>query len=187
MPTGYTIEDQEGLYFLTLQVVGWVDLFTRQTYRDIIIDNLNFCQNKKGLNLFGYVIMSNHLHLLAQSDYGRLSSVIRDFKSYTSKCFLVNIQSEKESRREWMLNYFEFAAKKHKRNSNYQIWTHENHAEHIYTEKFMAQKLDYIHSDPVRSGIVENTEDYIYSSARNYADMDAIIDIDLLSLKWKTY
>ena len=51
----------------------------------------------------------------------------------------------------------------------------------------MAQKLDYIHSDPVRSGIVENTEDYIYSSARNYADMDAIIDIDLLSLKWKTY
>ena len=54
MPTGYTIEDQEGLYFLTLQVVGWVDLFTRQTYRDIIIDNLNFCKNKKGLNLFGY-------------------------------------------------------------------------------------------------------------------------------------
>ena len=92
-----------------------------------------------------------------------------------------------KNRREWMLNYFEFAAKKHKRNSNYQIWTHENHAEHIYTEKFMAQKLDYIHSNPVRSGIVENQEDYIYSSARNYADMDAIIDIDLLSLKWKTY
>ena len=187
MPTGYKIEDQEGLYFFTLQIVGWIDLFTRQIYRDIVIDNLKFCQNKKGLNLFGYIIMSNHIHLLAQSEYGKLSSVIRDFKSFTSKCFLEHIQTERESRCEWMLKYFEFAAKKHKRNSNYQIWTHENHAEHIYTEKFMAQKLEYIHSNPVRSGIVEKPEDYKYSSARNYADLDALIDVELLMLKWKTY
>jgi len=187
MSTGYQIKDQTGLYFLTLQIIGWVDLFSRQVYRDIFIDNLNFCRKKKGLNLFGYVVMSNHVHLLAQSNDGKLSSDIRDLKSYTSKVFLDQIQSDLESRKEWMLKYFEYAAKKHKRNSKYQIWTHENHAEHIYSEKFVAQKLDYIHNNPVKAGLVHAPEDYMYSSATNYADLESVMDIDMLNLKWKTY
>jgi viroplasmin and RNaseH domain-containing protein len=44
---------------------------------------------------------------------------------------------------------------KHKRNAEYQFWTHENHAEHIFSNKFMVQKLAYIHNNPVRTGIVE--------------------------------
>jgi REP element-mobilizing transposase RayT len=63
MPTGYQIDNQSGLYFLTLQVVDWVDVFTRQVYRDIILSSLEYCVKNKGLVLHAYVIMSNHVHL----------------------------------------------------------------------------------------------------------------------------
>ena len=105
----------------------------------------------------------------------------RDFKSYTSKELIKEINHANESRRDWMLNIFSFEAKKRKCNSNYQVWTHENHAELIYSNKFIWQKLNYIHNNPVRTGIVQYTEDYLYSSARNYADLDSLMDIVLLT------
>ncbi len=187
MSTGYKILEQGELHYLTLQIVGWVDLFTRQIYKDIIIENLKYCQENKGLVIYGYVIMSNHIHLLVHAENNNLSNVIRDFKSYTSKVFLKTIEHySKESRKEWLLNYFEHSAKKHKRNSKYQIWTHENHAEYIYSERFINQKIDYIHNNPVEAGIVFNAEDYIYSSARNYARLDYILKVEFLDKKWKT-
>ena len=91
MSTGYKIHDKDGAYFLTFQIVGWVDLFSRQEYRDIVIESLKYCQKEKGLNLFAYVIMSNHIHLLAQSEVGNLSGFIRDFKNFTSKRFIDSI------------------------------------------------------------------------------------------------
>ena len=86
-----------------------------------------------------------------------------------------------------MLQLFKSAACKHARNSKYQFWTHENHAELIYSNKFIAQKLKYIHYNPVRAGIVKNVEDYIYSSAVNYSGESGVLDIELLSIEWKTY
>ncbi|MEN8122608.1 MAG: hypothetical protein ABFS35_19860 [Bacteroidota bacterium] len=61
MSTGYKISEKEGAYFLTFQIVGWVDIFTRKTYRDIAIESLIYCQKNKGLEVFAYVIMSNHI------------------------------------------------------------------------------------------------------------------------------
>ncbi|MBK8807090.1 MAG: transposase [Bacteroidales bacterium] len=188
MSTGYKIEEQDSMYFITMQIVGWVDLLTRQIYRDIIINNLKFCQQNKGLVIYGYVIMSNHIHLLAQSEKNVLSATIRDLKSFTSKVFIDYIENNsEESRSEWLLHYFEYAAKKHKRNSKYQIWTHENHAELIYTDNFINQKLEYIHYNPVKAGIVKQPEDYIYSSATNYAGLDSLLQVELLNTKWKTF
>ena len=184
MSTGYQIADQEGAYYLTLQVVGWVDVFTRQIYRDIIIENLRYCQQNKGLTIFSYVIMSNHIHMLVQSQHANLSATIRDFKSYTSKLIIETIESGNESRREWMLKQFENAAKEHERNSKYQFWTHENHSEHIYTDKFVRQKLEYIHMNPVRSGIVKQPEDYVYSSASYYAGLESVLEVQILTTKW---
>lgn len=187
MTTGYRIKDQEGAYYLTLQVVGWVDIFTRQIYRDIIIKNLKYCQEHKGLTIYAYVIMSNHIHILVQSQNGALSNTIRDFKSYTSKVILNTIENDIESRKEWMMNYFEHAARLHERNSKYQFWTHENHAEHIYSDTFVRQKLEYIHNNPVKAGIVRKPEDYIYSSACNYAGLDSVIDVVILTTKLITF
>ena len=79
-----------------------------------------------------------------------------------------------------MLKQFEFAAKKHKRNSEFQIWTHENHAIELFSPDFTYQKLNYIHFNPVRAGIVLNSEDYLYSSARNYAALENRLEIDFL-------
>jgi len=169
MPTGYQIADQERPYFLTLQVVEWVDIFTRKIYRDIIVDALNYCSENKQLEIYGYVIMSNHLHLIARSSKGDLSGTLRDFKSFTSKEILKAIEEENESRVKWMLAIFKNAAIRHKRNSDFQFWTHENHAMEIFSSRFFEQKLDYIHANPVRAGLVESPEEYIYSSAKNYA------------------
>ncbi|GHT49095.1 hypothetical protein AGMMS49982_01790 [Bacteroidia bacterium] len=63
MSTGYKISEQDELHYVTFQIVRWVDLFTRQIYRDIVIDSLRFCQQHKGLEIYAFVIMSNHIHL----------------------------------------------------------------------------------------------------------------------------
>jgi REP element-mobilizing transposase RayT len=104
MSTGYQISDQNAAYFITLQIVEWVDVFTRDNQKRLIIDNLRYCQKNKGLEIFSFVIMTNHLHMIARSNKGELSSLIRDFKSFTSKEMLKLIDSETESRRVWMLD-----------------------------------------------------------------------------------
>jgi len=181
MSEGYQIYDQNKLYFLTFQIVDWVDIFTRPTYKKVITDSFIFCRAKKGLELYAYVIMTNHIHLLARAKEGfKLSDIIRDFKKYTASTILEMIKTNAESRSEWMLKRFEFAAMSHKRNSDFQFWTHENHAIEINSSKFLQQKMNYIHQNPVRAMIVENAEDYIYSSAGNYFKNKGIIEIDFV-------
>jgi REP element-mobilizing transposase RayT len=180
MSIGYKIEEQDELYYVTFQIVRWVDIFTRQVYRDIVVENLRFCQQNKGLEIYAFVVMSNHIHLLVRSGSGRLSETIREFKSYTAKKILEAINIEAESRREWILNLFEFSAKQHKRNEKYQVWTHENHAEIVYSNAFMDEKINYIHENPVRSAIVDRAENYCYSSARNYAGLQGVLDVILV-------
>ena len=141
MSTAYQITNQGGLYYLTLQVVDWVDIFTRQVYRDIVIESLDFCRREKGLEIWAYVVMSNHLHLIVSAKNENLSAVLRDFKRFTSTNILKTIKSIPESRADWMLKRFEFTAKRHVRNSNYQFWTHENHAVELVSEKFVRQKM----------------------------------------------
>jgi REP element-mobilizing transposase RayT len=131
--------------------------------------------------------MSNHIHLLIRSNTNDLSGTIRDFKSYTSKKILEEIENCNESRTEWMLNIFKTAAFKHKRNSEYQFWTHENYAEYIYSNNFIEQKIRYIHNNPVVAGIVAKPEDYCYSSAVSYTDKDGLLKIEKAIIRWKTY
>jgi REP element-mobilizing transposase RayT len=152
MSSGYQIRDQFAAHFITPAIVDWVDIFTRKIYRDIVVDSLNFCISHKALNVYGYVIMTNHLHLIVKSENGTLSNTIRDFKKFTSAQLLEAIMKEPESRREWMLHRFEWNAAQNKRSSDNQVWTHENHPEEIYSLKFFNQKLNYIHQNPVRAG-----------------------------------
>ena len=87
----------------------------------------------------------------------------------------------------WMLNRFQFNAQMQSRNENYQLLTDENHAVVIYSTEFAREKLEYLHNNPVRAGLVRKPEDYIYSSAGNYAEMESVLDVILMDLKWKTY
>lgn len=102
----------EGTYFLTLTVVDWVDVFTRPVYRHIITDSLAYCQREKGLQLHAWVLMTNHLHFIASARAGHhLSDILRDFKRFTSRRVIEAIIEAPDSRREWMLNRFEYAGR----------------------------------------------------------------------------
>jgi len=180
MPTGYQINDQSALYFITMQIVQWADIFTRQIYRDIVIDSLNYCRKEKGLEVFAYVIMSNHVHIIVRSKKSKLSDTIRDLKRHTSKTIIENIKEQPESRRDWLLMIFRYSASKHKRNNEFQVWTHENHAVELDDLKMIDQRIDYIHMNPVKSGIVLKPEEYVYSSAKNYAGMESVMEIDMI-------
>ena len=140
MGTAYQIHDQSACYYMTFQVIDWVDVFSRKRYRDIIIDSFKFCQKNKGLKLWAYVIMTNHIHVIMSSEENNSSDIIHDFKRHTSSKILKSIKEEPESRRDWMLKRFEFAASKNKRNGKHQFWIHENHAIQIESKKFMRQK-----------------------------------------------
>jgi len=99
MKEGYIIRDQSKTHFITATVVDWIDIFTRKIYRDIIIESLKYSIEYKGLIVYGYVIMSNHIHLIIQAENENLSDVLRDIKKFTSKKILNTIQTEPESRK----------------------------------------------------------------------------------------
>lgn len=180
---GYAIRDQYAPHFLTFTVCGWIDLFSRQVYRDIVLDALRFAQSNNQVILYGYVIMSNHIHLIAKADeYQKktLSDIIRDFKKFTHRKMIPIIESDIESRRQWMLHQFTYYGSSNPNNESKQIWSNDNHPEICYSNEFTFIKLRYIHENPVRAGIVRKPEDYIYSSAPNYAEMGGILDVTLL-------
>jgi len=181
MNSEFRITDQTLPYFLTFQVVDWIDIFTRCANKEIIISSFQYCIEKKGLILYAYVIMTNHIHIIAQAKTGiNLSDIVRDFKKFTSVELLKQIKLPTESRSDWILKRFEFAAKGNKRKNPNQLWTHDNHAEQLYSDNFIRQKLNYIHLNPVRSGIVGKPEDYIYSSASNYANLPSRLKVELI-------
>ena len=178
---GYIIRDQNAPHFLTFTVCGWVDLFTRKEYKDILIDSFNFCQQEKGLILHTYVIMSNHIHLMARAKEGfTLSDIIRDYKKHTHKQMIAVAESNIESRRLWMLHQFKYYGNRNSKNENYQIWTNNNHPEECFSDKFIFSKINYIHDNPVRAGIVSNAYDYIYSSAAIYAGKKGILYVEVV-------
>ena len=177
----YVIEDQHGIHFLTFTVVEWVDVFTRKEYKEIITEALNYCIREKGLQCYAWVLMSNHMHLLASAiSPNRLSDFIRDFKKFTSKKIVKVIQEVPESRRDWLLHKFEFAAHNTGRAENYKLWQDSNHP--IYLDgdgSRFGQRVNYIHQNPVRQMIVAKPEDYLYSSACDYAGVAGLVKVVL--------
>ena len=177
MSDSYQIKNQQGLYFLTFQVVGWADVFSRKVYRDIVIDSLNYCRQHKQLKIYCYVIMTNHVHCILSTETN-LSDIIRDFKRHTSTQILKAIENENESRKEWLMMVFKYHAKYNKRNNELQFWTHENHAVELTSNEMIDSRINYIHQNPVRAGWVVNDYEYIYSSATNFAELESLIELD---------
>ncbi|GEO08677.1 REP-associated tyrosine transposase [Segetibacter aerophilus] len=180
---GYKIRDQHAVHFITFGVVEWVDVFTRRTYADIAIQSLLYCINNKELRLHGWCIMSNHIHLIISTANGNLSDILRDFKKFTSKEIITTIENNKqESRKNWMLWIFKKAGEKNSRNKQYQFWQQDNHPILLETVEFTLDKLNYMHNNPVKAGIVEKAEEYLLSSARDYYhEVGGLLPIDHLT------
>ena len=179
----YIITDQNGICFLTFTVIDWMDVFTRKEFKLVLTDSMNHCINEKGLVVFAWVIMSNHMHAIWQAKEGyRLSDIIRDFKKFTAKQIIRLIENETESRKVWMLKKFEFAGNRLKRISKYKFWKDDNHAIFLdmFNNSMIEQKLEYIHDNPVKAMLVDEPEHYIFSSARDYCGIKGLVMVELL-------
>jgi putative transposase len=174
------LNDQNATYFLTFTIVDWVDVFTRKEHKIVITDSLNYCIENKGLEVFAWCLMSNHLHLVCRAiENFRISDVIRDFKKFTAKKILENIEKEPESRKDWILHRFEFAGKFDKRVSKYRFWQDTNHAEQLESNEMIDQKINYTHDNPVRAMIVTKQENYLFSSAMDYLGEKGLVNVQL--------
>jgi len=181
MSEKHKVANIRSVHFVTITIVDWVDLLIRPVYKHIIIESLKYCQHHKGLNIYAYVIMSSHIHLIISSEEGfTIPETIRDFKKFTSKRLIEAIIEFPESRREWLLNKFSYAAGMIKRGVNYKVWQDGFHPVELDTNKLIEEKKDYIHNNPVEEEIVIKPGDYIYSSALNYMGEKGVLDIELL-------
>ncbi len=188
MSTKYKVHNNDRAYFITITTVEWVDLFTRLEQKKNIIESLEYCQKNKGLEIYAFVVMPSHIHLLCRSNNeNNLADIMRDFKKFTSKKIINLIKEGTESRREWLLDIFKKACEHLSRDQNYKVWQDGYHAEELQSNKFIYQKLNYIHQNPVTDGIVERAEDYFYSSARNYAELNGVLDVVVLPHKLITF
>ncbi|MFT4968758.1 MAG: putative transposase [Chitinophagales bacterium] len=156
----------DDLYFITLTIVDWINLFDKLEYKDIIVRNLAYCIKNEHLKIYAYVIMSNHLHMICSRGEKDLNELLGRFKSYTSKAFLKEInENPKESRRDWLLILFRRASRKNNQYSKHHLWQYTNHPVLLDSHFIIQQKVDYIHVNPVRAGIVSEAHCYKYSSA----------------------
>ena len=175
MSSHYKVSDDQLPHFVTSTIVGWVDALTRDAYKDIICESLVFCQKEKGMQLHAWVIMSNHIHLIVSAQSGYIiSNIMRDFKKFTSKKIVRAIAlNNQESRKGWMLNMFRFSGQTNASNEVDQFWQSDYHPVALDTEEKMRQKLNYLHENPVRAGIVWEAQQYRYSSAIDYYEQKA--------------
>jgi REP element-mobilizing transposase RayT len=187
MSTKYKATEIDTPYFITCTIVDWIDLFSRIEYKNLLVDSLEYCQENKGLTIYGWCLMPSHLHLICSSEKQPLSDVIRDFKTHTSKALVKTLKEIPESRREWLLEKFEAVASHLKREQKYKVWQTGYHAKEIYSNSFALQKLNYIHNNPVKEGIVFRPEEYLYSSAIDYSGEQGNLKVEFIDGKlWDT-
>ena len=174
MRTRYKITEKEGIYFVTSTIVEWMPVFTSQKYCDIIIESIKYCKVHKGLKLYAFVLMDNHIHLIVKAP--ELSDTLASFKKFTAKEIIDQL---KQDSKQWLLSQLAFYKKKYKTESDYQVWQEGSHPQLMLNEEMLRQKVKYIHCNPVRRGLVDSPEHWSYSSYRNYHLNDhSIIQID---------
>ncbi|WP_192822208.1 transposase [Rufibacter sp. LB8] len=181
MSRSYKIKDQDFLYFVSFATVYWVDVFTRREYKDIFVESLRYCIQHKGLHVYAWCLMPNHVHLIIGSKGEKLEDILRDLKRHTSKEITKAIDANtQESRKGWLLWLFERAGQRNPNNTKYQFWQQHNHPIEVSTNALLAQKLDYVHQNPVKEGWVEEPEQYLYSSAKDYAGLKGLVPVILI-------
>jgi REP element-mobilizing transposase RayT len=172
-------------YFFTFNTVDWVDIFIRPVYKQIIVHSLNHFIEHKGLTVYAWCLMTNHLHLLVKAEEnGIMTAIEKEYKSFTTKKILEAIHTEPVARKQWMLHRFETSGNIFGLLKKTHIWQIPSPPVHIDLDKkdMLIEHFHYIHANPVRDRIVDTDCDYLYSSARDYADMQGLVRITKLPL-----
>ena len=180
MSRKYKFKDPSGVYFVSFATINWIDVFTRRLYKESIVESLNYCIQNKGLVVYAWVIMSNHVHLIISSNGNPMEDILRDLKKFTSKAIITAItENQQESRKAWMLWMFERVGQKNGNNSKYQFWQQHNQPEILNNPNSVERAMDYIHNNPVTAGFVDNPVNYPYSSAVDYTEGKGRVNITL--------
>jgi len=171
------------LYFTTTTVIDWMDVFTRPVYKHIVVDSLKYCQQNKGLDIYAWVLMTNHLHMIVgvRNDDIAIGDIFRDFKKFTSKAITkAMLENQQESRREQLIDRCHFRGVNDNKITNFKFWQEGNYIETINSYDFYKEKLMYVHMNPVKQEIVDRPEQYLYSSARDYCGEKGLLDVEVL-------
>jgi REP element-mobilizing transposase RayT len=170
------------MYYVTCSVVDWLPVFISGAACDIVAQSLNFCHERKGLRINGFVIMPTHIHAIVFDrtyDAASLESALTDFQKFTGRslsdfcakhlpaCFSDVFRAASESDRER------------------RFWQPSRHPVAVETEEFWRQKLDYLHENPCRKGLVRRARGWRYSSAEFYdSDGAATSDVAITPIDW---
>jgi REP element-mobilizing transposase RayT len=185
MSRNYKFHNPEGVYFVSFAVVEWIDVFTRNEYNNILLESLAFCQKDKGMEIYAWCIMTNHMHLVFRSaGVTKPEDLLGDFKRFTSRNIVqAIIDNPDESRKTWLLEQFKKAAIQSSNVKHHQFWRHDNNPIEIWSNQVLVEKIRYIHNNPVEAGLVYKPEDYVYSSAKDYSGekglLENVIVVDL--------
>jgi len=175
MRSRYRIYDNGAIHFVTSTTVGWVPVFTHAGRFQILIDTFKFCQKSKGLKIYAFVILDNHFHLVMEAP--DISGVMQSIKRHTARTIIDALGAGEMD--EWLGAQLRFYRQKHKVESDHQLWQEGYHPQKIVGAEMLHQKIEYIHNNPVKRGLVDVPEHWRYSSARNYMSGDgSVLDID---------
>jgi putative transposase len=169
----YRIFETEYPYFLTSTVVGWLPVFTDPSLAAIVFESWRFLQEQRGVRIFGYVLLENHLHWIASAD--GLEKRIGEFKSFTARRIIDAVAA---AGRQALLEQLGRFKLRHKVDQQYQLWQEGSHPQQIQNPAMMRQKLEYIQFNPVRRGYVDDPLHWRYSSARYYAGLPGLLDVE---------
>jgi REP element-mobilizing transposase RayT len=171
MSRNYKFHNPQGLYFVSFAVINWLDVFTRDEYKSIVVDSLNYCIDHKGMEIVAWCLMPNHVHLIFRTfDGAEPQNVLGDFKRFTSKALVAAIKDNPaDNRKDLLLAAFRKAAKESSNVNNYQFWRHDNKPIELWSNTVIREKVLYVHKNPVEQGLVFKPEDYSHSSAKDYA------------------
>ena len=168
----YKIYEPGQPHFLTCTVVNWLPMFCSPPIVQIILDSWVYLQANGRLVFYAYVITVNHLHLVASAT--DLSKEMASFKSFTARQIIDYLQ-DKDGHR--VLEQLAWHKQRHKKDREYQLWQVGSHPQLIQGEEMMRQKVEYIHSNPVKRGYVDDPTHWRYSSARNYVGGPGLLDV----------
>ncbi|MEW6085690.1 MAG: RHS repeat-associated core domain-containing protein [Chloroflexota bacterium] len=178
----YRIVAGVGVYFVTFTVVEWLPVFIDEASCKIVVDSLNFCYANKALRINAYVIMPTHMHAVlfdAGFDPFQLKRTLDDFRKFTGRQLLDFCAEHRPS------NFNEEFRKHAGTDRERRFWQASRHPEGILSEKFLIQKVNYIHDNPRRKGLVRKAEDWRYSSAAFWMGVEDKNDVILSAVGWE--
>ena len=178
----YRIHADAALYDLTTSVVEWLPVFVSQASCQIVTESLSFCHRVKQLRVNAYAIMPTHLHMIvfdADGDSERLGRTLTDLRKFTGRQ-LSDYCAQHAPRYFAETLRAQAVADRERR-----FWQPSRHAEAIRGERFWRQKLDDLHANLCRKGLVLSPEHWRYSSARWHISGDSQpVDVPMTHIAW---